>query len=93
MVLRKTKRCRSASIATSRTLQALDVGGEQWRRVGQVGAGVDDAVEHHVPVGHRRRHRIGVEDIPVTPFDVETLDALGRTTPPQQHPHVIAPLD
>jgi len=37
--------------------KALDVGFEQRRRISQVKAGVDDAVIHHVAVGHRCEQR------------------------------------
>jgi hypothetical protein len=70
--------------------QSLDVGAEQRRGVAQPGAGVDDAVEDVVDAGHRGAQCGVVEDVAVVIFDVEVLDRLRRTGPPQDDPHVVA---
>ena len=73
--------------------QALDVRLEQRRRIAKVEAGVDDAVEHHVPIGHGRAQRHVVAQIAVGAFDVEVVDGHRAAGLAQIHPHVVTALD
>ncbi len=74
-------------------LQPFDVGPPERGRIAQPGAGVDDAVVHHVAVVHRGAHRLGVEDIAVDPLHVEIVDPAGGTGAADEHANILTALD
>ena len=72
---------------------SLDVGAVQRRRVGQPGAGVDDAVVDVVASGHRIAQYIVVPDVAEEPFGFEVVDAGGSSVGTHNDSHVVAGVD
>jgi hypothetical protein len=70
--------------------QSFDVGAEQWRGVAQPHPRVHNAVVDVVAPRHRRLQSRIVENVPIAPFDVQIVDALGGTGMSQQDAGVLA---
>ena len=93
IVLQNTNRNRSAFAATSSTRRRLSTLVSNSGDGSRSKTRVDDAVEHHVAVGHRCAQRFLVGKVAVAAFDVQIVDRHSRAGLTEKHSYIVTPLD